>query len=345
MPTFTYPTTRELQAIGPAKVARLTQDRVGFQIMPKRPVNAGAIQWTQQDNYFGLQQLRGLDGAPTHVKRVGAKSFVYEPGIYGEFQHITETELTMRAGSVMSDAPVDVGDLVLASQDQLMGRELDRQELVIWTMLTTGVISVLLPSGEIGFTATFPLATYDASDWATETTATPLADFRAMRIANVGKGANFGAGARGYANSTTLANMLNNTNAADLGGKRLANDQTVQSVSQANAILAASDAPTLVEYDEGYYNDSNVFTRYIPDNYVVVIGQRPGGAKIGEYIMTRNAQNPGFAPGSYEFVVDKTGNAPDGQRQVPANITIHRGHNGGIVIYFPGSIVIMNVGP
>jgi hypothetical protein len=68
---------------------------------------------------------------------------------------------------------------VLAAQDQLMGRELDRIEQIIWTLLTTGTFSVLLPSGGTGFTATFSLATYDATTWATVATATPLKDFRA----------------------------------------------------------------------------------------------------------------------------------------------------------------------
>jgi hypothetical protein len=72
---------------------------------------------------------------------------------------------------------------------------------------------------------------------------------------------------------------------------------TIQSINQANAITAGQDAPRIVEYDEGYYNDSNVFTRYIPDNKVVVIGQRPGGQRIGEYVKTRNANNPGHGAG------------------------------------------------
>jgi hypothetical protein len=84
--SFLYPTNREIQTIGPAKVARLAENRVGFEIMPMRNVNAGTVEWVQADNYFGLQQLRGLDGAPPHVKRVGEKTYVYEPGVYGEFR-------------------------------------------------------------------------------------------------------------------------------------------------------------------------------------------------------------------------------------------------------------------
>lgn len=344
MPTYLYPTNREIQTIGPAKVERLTTDRVGFDIMPMRNVNAGTVEWVQRDNYFGLQQLRGLDGAPSHVKRVGEKTYVYEPGVYGEFQTITETELVRRAGSVADpNVAVDVADLVTRMQDHLMGRELDRIEQIIWTLLTTGTFSVLLPSGATGFTATFALATFTASPtWATIATATPLKDFRTMRIANAGMGANFGAGATAYMNSTTAANLLANTNTADLGGRRVEGGNTVQNLSQFNRIVASNDTPQVVEYDEGYYNDSNAFTRFIPNNTVVVVGRRPAGQRIGEYVKTRNANNAGMAPGTYEFVVDRTGNS-NGIQQVPPNITYHRGHNGGPVVYFPGSIVVMTV--
>ena len=342
MPTFTYPTNKEMRSIGPAKVARLTAERVGFQILPLRQVNAAAVQWTQKDNFFGLQQLRGLDGAPVHVKRVGEKKYLYEPGVYGEFIHLTETELTLRAGSA-SDSAVDVTDLIMDLQDQLVVRELDRIEYMIWTLITTGTFSVLLPSGEIGFTATFTLSTHSGSDWSTASTATPLKDFRDARIANPGLGANFGAGAQAYANSTTIARMLNNTNAADLGGKLVGNGKNITSLSDANDFLVANDTPRITEYDEGYYNDSNVFTRFIPDDKVVIIGRRPGGQSIGDYVMTRNANNPGYAPGRYEFVVDRTGNAPGGQRQVPPNIEIHAGHNGGPRLEYPGSILLMSV--
>src|SRR5215207_4410511 len=128
---YVFPTNRELSEIAPVKIARASAERVGFRVMPMRDVSAAIIQWEQQDNYFGLQQLRGLDGAPTVVKPVGSKSYSYTPGVYGEFMTITETELTLRAGSVSDDVPISVSDLVLRRQDQLLVREADRVEQII----------------------------------------------------------------------------------------------------------------------------------------------------------------------------------------------------------------------
>ncbi len=73
---------------------------------------------------------------------------------------------------------------------------------------------------------------------------------------------------------------------------------------------------------------------------VVIIGKRSSGARIMDYAMTRNANNPDSAPGAYAKVVDHT----DGPTAtVPPMIEVHDGHNGGPRIYLPGSIIVMDV--
>jgi hypothetical protein len=341
---FVYPQNREIRIIGPIKVARMSAERVGFEICPMNNVPAARVEWVQSDNFIGLQQLRGLDGAPSHVKRVGKNRYGYEPGVYGEFETIEETELTKRAGSVTTDVPIDVSDLVLEGQKQLIIRELDRQESIIWTLLSTGTFSITSPNGQVVFTDTFAVQTYAAGvAWATLATAAPFVDFRAAALLSRGKGVRFDATATAYMNQTTANNMLNNTNANDIGGKREAAGANFLSLSDLNKWLLANDLPQIKVYDEGYYDDTNTFQLFIPNAKVVVVGKRTDGETVGEYQLTRNANNPGYAPGSYEHVEDRTGNAPDGQKQVPANIKIHRGHNGGPVLFFPSAIVVMSV--
>lgn len=342
---FAYPTARELSRIGPEKVARMMADREGFKLMPTREVNAGVVQWIQRDNFTGLQQLRGLDGAPQHVNRVGEKSYMYTPGVYGEFVTITETELTLRAGSVTGDATIDVSDLVLNAQNYLIQRELDRMESIIWTLLTTGTFSVSSP-GNAGlvFTDTFGVQTYTASvPWATVATATPAANLQAVQLLGRGLGTNFGAGAKVYVNRVTANALINNTNSADIAGRRQPSGATMNSLASINSFLLDQDLPQVVIYDEGYYDSSNTFQLFIPNNKAVVVGQRAGGEKLGEYVLTRNANNPGFAPGSYQYIVDKTGNAAQNDRQTAPTLTVHRGHSGGPTLYFPKSIVVMTV--
>ena len=339
---YTYPTNRELMSIAPEKIARLSQNRLGLRVMPVREVRAAVVQWTQRDNFYGLQQLRGLDGAPTHVKPVGAGSFQYTPGVYGEFMTVTETELTIRAGSTTVDVPIPVDDLVTERQDFLMVRELDRIEAIIWTLLETGTFSVPLPGGAVGFTDTFTIQTYTASDWSTVATATPLADFRAVQLLGAGKGVTFGAGAQAYMNRVTANYLLGNTNANDLGGKRVEGGNTINDMPGVTRIFAGQDLPTINIYDEGYYNDSNVFTRFLSTDKVIVVGQVANGERIGEYLKTINANNPGRAPGSYYYVIDRA-NGTNGEKRTPPNMEVHAGHNGGPVLYRPGSVVVMSV--
>jgi len=79
------------------------------------------------------------------------------------------------------------------------------------------------------------------------------------------------------------------------------------------------------------------FVPFIPDGTGILIGRRPLGQMVGKFVYTRNANNSGAAPGAYMKVID------NGERQVPRNIETHDGFNGGPVIYFPSSIVRLNV--
>jgi hypothetical protein len=53
--------------------------------------------------------------------------------------------------------------------------------------------------------------------------------------------------------------------------------------------------------------------------------------------MVRNANNPGMAPGAYTKIVD------NGSTDVPRNIVVHEGHNGGPVLFYGTAIVVMTV--
>lgn len=349
MPTYAYPQVRELREIGAEKLARAAEGRVGLQVLPIRNVNAGIIQWTQRDNYSGLQSLRGLDGAPFHVQHDGKSTFTVQPGVFGEFMTIGENELTNRAGSVTGESVIDLSDAIMERQDILINRELDRIEAIVWALLVTGTYAVSSDTGVgLSFTDTFTLQTHTASDWSTAATATPLLDFRTVQQKAAGYSVTFGSSAKAYMNRVTANRLLGNTNAADLGGKRTLGGGTINSIAETNRILMGEDLPEIVIYDQGYFASksdagSNTLTKYIPDDKVVVVGARTNGEVIGEYRMTRNAANPGYAPGSYDIIKDFTGNAPDGSRHVPPRIEIHRGHNGGPVLYHPSAICVMSV--
>jgi hypothetical protein len=336
--TFTYPTSAELQQIAQERLPRLMENRVVFTFFPTTDVDAHLLKWEQADNFLGLQQIRGLNGEPPRVKRVGQK-IQMAPGAYGEFVPIDEQELTSRRQTGTFGDPISVTDLVSMAELHLEQRELDRIELIIWTLLATGTFSVSNINGAVTHTDTYTVQTYTAGvTWATSATATPLANFRAVQLLGRGKGVSFGAGAKAFMNRATANALFQNTNANDLAGRRVSGLLSPLNLTEVNAVLMGEDLPQVVPYDEGYLDDSGTFQLFVPNNKVVVIGQRPGNQNVGEYRKTRNANNPDLTPGSYSMIYDSI----DAQKP-PRNLEVHRGHNGGPVIFYPSAVVTMTV--
>ena len=335
MATFVYPTAAEINLIAQDKLPVLTLQDPIFKHFPIREVNTSIVMWEQMDNYTGLQQVRGIDGKPQRVKKTGAERFTMTPGVYGEFETLDELELTERRPlGTLPGGVIDVTDLVMMAQDKLLSRRIDRIRWIAWTLVTTGVFSVPLATGGIGHTDRYTLQTFAGSSWSTPATATPLQDFRGVKLLARGHGIRLGSGATAYMNQVTFNKLTSNTNQADLFGKRTAGLATVIGVDEINKVLLLEDMPSIVIYDEGYLNDFGIFVPFIADNTTVVIGTRIDGAAIGGYQMTRNANNPNFEPGAYMKVVDDP-------NDVPRNIAVHDGHNGGPIISYPSAVVLM----
>lgn len=337
MPDFVYPTNAELQVIRQEKEAVLTAADPIFSILPPVDVDAAILSWEQMDNFTGLQQVRGIGGQPGRVNAIGGKRFTAIPGYYGEFMTVDEVELTMRRPYGAFSGPVNISDLVNVRQDHLLNRRIDRWRWTGWTLLSTGTFSATNSDGVAIHTDTYSLQTFTAGTaWTTTATATPLANLRAIKLLGRGKGVRFNRSARLYLNTTMINALLNNTNANDLGGRRLANGATISNLGDLNTILAADDLPQIVEYDEGYYTEGGVFTLFIANATGVLVGARQAGEQIGDMALTRNANNPNMEPGAYTKVVDKVDD-------VPRIINVHDGANVAPRIYFPGSVVRLNI--
>jgi hypothetical protein len=336
--TYTYPTPAELREIEQTLVPRMQAGRPIFSLFPEEDVNANTLIWEQRDNYVGLMQVRGLNGAPPRVKSVGFKRYLMPPGVYGEYLPIDEAELTERAAPASFTDFIPLDDAVAERQMQLLGRQLDRQEAMGWALLVSGTFSVAGPTGAILHTDSYTTQTFTASPgWATFATATPMADLRAVSLKARGLSVSFGGNAVAYMNQVTFNNLASNVNAADIYGRRTQGLGTYNSADQLNQLFAGDNLPGIQVYDQGYLNDAGTFVPFIPDNKVVVVGKRLTGEPVGAFRYTRNASNPNMAPGVYTRVMDFNETA------VPRKIEVHRGFNGGYVIYFPSAIVVMSV--
>lgn len=338
MPAYQYPRSAELSEIAQKMLPVLTMDDPISKILPTRETQDSLLMWDQMDDYIGLQQVRGLNGAPGRVARVGAKRYMMEPGVYGDFSEISEMELTQRAKLGTFHERVNIEDLVVKETEKLLHRRIARIRQIGWTLLTTGTFSVSKPDGGVIHTDTYSIQTYSGSDWSTAATGTPLADFRGVQLLSRGYSVRFDERSTAYMNRQTWNYLIANTNAADLYGRRISGLATAENVGEVNKILMGDGLPAIEIFDDGYYNDSGVFTQYLANDKVVVVGRRTDGAPIGEYLMTANV-NSDKGYGAYTKVVDSS----EGQDPVPRQIVVHDGHNGGPAIYFPAGVVVMSV--
>jgi hypothetical protein len=339
MATYQYPRSAELAEIAQKLLPVLTMDDPVFKVLPVREMNESLIMWDQKDDYIGLQQIRGLNGQPGRVARRGAKRYIMEPGVYGEFQSIDEMELTQRAKLGTFGERINIEDLVIQATEELLHRRIARIRYIAWTLLSTGTFSVSSPTGGVMHTDTFTTQTFSANvGWSTAATSTPLADFRNVQLLSHGYSVDFDQRATAFMNRQTLNYLLANSNAADLYGRRVAGLATANNLNDVNSILTGDGLPKIEVFDEGYLNDSGTWTQYLANGKVVVVGERRDGAPLGEYLMTANV-NSDKGYGSYTTVVDSI----EHDNPVPRNITVHDGHNGGPKLDFPSGIVVMSV--
>jgi hypothetical protein len=342
LPNFQYPTSRQLRRINPEKIVNLQRPRPTFRLFPVRERPVWRLEWEQRDNYRGFQQLRGINGQPSYVRMVGFKRFSQEPGVFGEYMMLDEAQMTMRASTDDPDGsgtrPVDVSDLVVERQDYLNARETDLLEWMGWAILENGTFTLLGPTGA-KFAATFPIQTATLSDWSNHTTATPLADLLGIKLLARGRSVSFGTGAELFENATGVGHLMLNNNPADIGGMRaslggIARTGTPITLGEMNTIAAAQGVASIVEYDESYNRESDgALQLWIPDDVGVLVGRRTNGDPVGEYHMVRNINNPGYSAGRYTKVIDTI------ELQVPRTISVHQGHNGGHVLFYPSSII------
>ena len=342
MQTYLWPNLNELRQIDAAYMARLTQDDPIFSLFPIRQTNGHLVTWRQRDNYTGLQQPRVLDGEFPSVPLPGRTDFLKKPGIYGEHVPIPELDITARAANdSFGDRPIDISDLVMEAGELLLARQINRMSYVLWTLLASGVYTITDEVGTIVDREQYNLTTITASPtWDDLANSKPMADLRSVNLKATGTSSQFGASAIAFMNLQTFTWMDGNTNANDLGGKRDAYGASVIGLDGINQILFRDNLPKIVIWNEGYYTDgtSSTFKKFLADGDVVVVGSRRNSTQVGEFLLTRNANNPDVSSAPFYKVVD-TGRDPNARP--PRQVAVYRGHNGGPALYYPGSVVYL----
>lgn len=338
-----YPTNAEFRMLQQELMPRYTENRLGFQLMPFAESEFATIYFDRPDIFKGMQQWRGLKQGSKFVNEGRANPYgqrcEVQPGYWGEFDRVEEDLLTRGAQFGTASSVFDLTEHMVRMDRNLLERQYNRIEFNIWRSLVFGEYVAYNMSGQVVFQAQYDIRTISPRiPWSDRDRSTPLRDFRFVRKFGRGTSADFGRGARYIMNQSTADCLFSNQNRNDIGKAGLSACCTFMGPDVVNAQFAAQGLGTVEVYDEGWVDEQRNFNLYIPDGYVVIVGARPGGTPVGHYWYTRNAVGCGITTGPWQKVVDTC------EREVPREISVHRGHNGGPAIEYPRSVVILRTG-
>lgn len=340
------PSTFELQGainvrkVSQRKLLRLMENRLGLELFPIVKVSANVITYEQMGVYRGLMAARHQSGPAGRARLPGGNAWSAPPGYYATTVVIDEPDLINRRDFGAWDQFDTDAKATGRASDLITQQMLDRMEKNAFDLLFTGSYVVVDQAGTETMRDVYDVRQFTpGTPFNTLATSTPLDYIRTTvdTLEQTGVSVDFRGGTL-LMNRTTANVIVGNQNAADIGGKRLANGATANALEDVNNLLLANDLPTIQIYSEGFYAEpegSGAFTRFCPNGKIALVGKRTDGEPIGESNVTRAAQNDDQAPDWFLFVRDF-------RKEVPARIEVTGGFNGGPKVYHPEALAIIN---
>ena len=329
-----------VRKIAQVKLKRLAEGRLGLELFPLVKVNANVITYEQMGVFRGLMATRHQSGPAGRARLPGANAWTAPPGYYASTVVIDEPDILNRRELGSWDQWDDDGRQTAMASDLLTQQMLDRMEKNAFDLLFTGSYVVVDQAGTEAMRDVYPIQQFTpGTAFSNRSASTPL-DFIRTTVATL-EAAGVSVDYRGgtlLMNRSTANEVVGNQNAADIGGKRLANGATANALEDVNALLLANDLPQIQIYNEGYYQEpegTGPFTRFAPTGKIALVGKRTDGEPVGESNVTRAAQNDGQAADWFLFVNDY-------RKAVPARIEVTGGFNGGPKAYHPEALAIIN---
>ncbi len=281
-----------------------TTDDIAFDILRVRSIAEMIILFEQRDSFSGYSTGRRSGAGFRVVPREEKRRFTVTPYDYGEEKVMDEDFLRMTRQMGTFGMPQRNGEEQINDIIHLIDRFIKRYKYNLWTLLTTGTYSVLGEKGEFIGGDSYVFQSFTVSTaWSNFAASTPIEDLRNMRLQHRGTSSSFGRKGKIYLQSQDVINLLSNTNANDLGAKRVitqnAGAQPFQ-LGDVNRFLLDSDLPEIVEYDEflptaatnfstvipsATAGANSLYQMYIPYQTGVAIGARDYGEPIGDYTM------------------------------------------------------------
>lgn len=266
--------------------------------------DADKVKWDQYENPYGLIPYRGLDGNPPLVSFPGFRQYNFDPGYFGGYTQLSETEITAerQPGTIASPLDVDdrLGMLMLHASTMIVSR----CRKMLSDMLVAGKFTVTGAQGQVygyqvdGYRTKVPGVGWNASP----TTAVPINDMLQWQAElQRGTSSKFGGESILLANSNTIAELFKTTQIqtsyrTKYGASVIGLDGAAD-LAGLNSITQGFDLPKIVRYDHGYYptladavnRTTANFTYIIPNRTLIWLGKRPDTNKVGQFQLTRHA--------------------------------------------------------
>jgi len=326
---------------------------IGASILPMASSMAQRVRWDERDHDRGMTSPHVMGTDPRTDTRQGSKTYEYEPIPFKETDLIKEDEiLRARELGTLAAGTLDLSAEVARIVHNRFVKTMARVEKLRWDTLK-GAIAI--DENGVKVNESFAVQTHTPLvDWDTAATAKPLADFNALKLKFRKTGAS-AQGAKAYMNQVTANWLLENQNAADIKGFQNQNYvQLPYAVEEINKILGVRGLPQIVVYDEGYVDENDTFVPFLADAEVIVVGQRPAGQNVGDFVSTpslHKTTNGQPAPGYFSIIEvngspsEQVGSVSMSQLGMGKNpkVEITGGIYGGTRLVYPKSVINFTV--
>lgn len=344
---LTFPTNQELNEVVQAFKADPAQ-YIGQSILPMNTSMAQKVRWDERDHDRGMTAPHVMGTDPKNDARQGSKTYEYEPIPFKETDILKESEILRSRELGTLAGTLDLSAEIARIAKNRFDKTQSRIEKFIWDTLKG---SIAIDENGVKVTETFAVQSHTpAVDWDTPATATPLADFNALKLKFRKTGAT-AQGAVAFMNQKTLNWLLENQNAADIKGFQNSNFvQLPYSLDELNKVMTARGLPSIVCYDEGWVDENDTWTPFLADAEVIVIGKRQSGEKVGDFMSTptlHNSSNGQPAPGYFSIIEvnglpsEQVGSVSMSQLGMAKNpkVEITGGIYGGTRLIYPKSVI------
>jgi hypothetical protein len=334
-PLIQWPTQEALRTV--IQELPYTAKYIGNTLLPNRNVYSNNIAWDIKGPATGMIMPHSLNADPKPIEFIKLASKSQPTAFWKESAILNESDfLEIRKAGSFSEL---MGRELVTTYLQKLNQRIDaRIEWLIWNCLFGTVtinennvireIDYEIPVGNKVGPPTVP--------WSTIATAKPLADI----LTWVAKFDGTGSGnATAYMNKKTAGYLAQNAEIRDL----VKQSTNVMSIGVNNisslVIPLVGDLKDIVIYNEGYINSSGVWTKFIPDNKVIFIGEPAPGEELGNMVFTPSLHNGSIdspQPGKFLVTEDKTSG-------VNPIYTICSGFYGIPVLYHPSWVIVATV--